>query len=87
MAKKVHLDSVAKPNGTVWFTLVFENPASFFVEERFDSNRPFSNNKIKEIKPGEFSGHVVNGVSLSKLVNFQLNELAAGKLSEVHRFN
>lgn len=87
MPKKVHLDSVNKAQGTVWFTLVFDNPDRFFVEERFDSNQPFLKNKVKEIKPGEFDQHTVNGVSLSKLVNLQLNELATGRLNDMHRFN
>jgi hypothetical protein len=87
MPKKVHLDSVNKTDGTVWFTLIFDDSKSFFVEERFDSDMPFIKNKVKAILPSEFNHYTVNGVPLSKLVNFQLNELVASKLSAAHHFN
>jgi hypothetical protein len=87
MAKKVHLDSVSKTNGTVWFTLIFENSKEFFVEERFDSDMPYLKNKVKAIPPAEFNQHTINGVPLAKLVNFGLTELVATKLNEVHRYN
>jgi len=84
MPKKVHLDSVNRTGGTVWFTLVFDGPQNFFVEERLDTNQPFMKNKVKEIPPDEFYKHTVNGVALSELVSVELNELVTSKLNLVY---
>lgn len=74
MARKYHLDSVTKPEGTVRFTLVFEDTRNFFVEERHDSHRPDAEKIVKNIPPSEFGKHLVNGVSLIKLVAARLDE-------------
>jgi hypothetical protein len=74
MAKKYHLDSVAKADGTVSFTLVFEDPTRFFVEERHEPRLPDVEKIIKNIPPSEFGKHHVNGVSLIKLVAIKLGE-------------
>lgn len=79
MVKKLHLDSVIQPDGTVWFTLVFENPTKFFVEELHDSNLPFIKHKIRTISAADLEEHAINGVCMSKLVK--------SKLKEVYGFN
>ena len=74
MPKKIHLDSVNRPNGIVWFTLVFEDERQFFVEKIFDSNLPFKNNEYEKIDPKDFSKHFVNGTSLTHLVAKTLDD-------------
>jgi len=74
MAKKIHLDAIIKPEGTTWFTLIFENNKSF-IEERLDSNMPNVKNAIKTILPSDFGKHIVNGIPLNKLVADRLNEV------------
>ena len=75
MPKKIHLDSVIKPNGSVWYTLIFESSQSFYVEERTDSNLPFLKNQVTHIAPTDFYKHTINGTSLRKLVAARLEDL------------
>ena len=74
MAKKYHLDSVSKPEGTVSFTLVFKGPKNFFVEERLEPRPPVREKTVKTIPVSEFGNHRVNGVSLIMLVATRLDE-------------
>lgn len=79
MAKKYHLDSVSKEDGTTIFTLVFEDSQTFFVEELRRSRQPDAEQIVKNIPASEFGKHHVNGVSLIQLV--------ATKLGEPQNFN
>jgi hypothetical protein len=81
MSKKIHLDSMNKPEGTVWFTLVFENEKQFYVEKCYDTNLAFIKNRLEKIDPTEFGKHSINGVSLAKLVETKLSELPEIKKS------
>ena len=74
MAKKYHLDSVSGADGTTSFTLVFEDPKNFFVEERHEPRLPEVEKIIRNIPPSDFDKHHVNGVSLIKLVAVRLGE-------------
>ena len=68
MGTRFHLDSVSTKDGTLWFTLVIENPTNYFVELYNDSSQPFLTERTKIIKPIDFKNHQVNGVPLVKLV-------------------
>jgi len=73
MPTKIHLDSMEKPEGTIWFTLIVENNKEFFVEKTTDSKLPHSRNKIEKITPSDFSKHVVNGKNLMTLIADRIN--------------
>jgi hypothetical protein len=75
MVKKLYLDSTVKPEGTVWFTLVFENPTKFFVEELHDSNLPFVKHRVETISAADLDERTINGVSMKKVVVAKLNEV------------
>ncbi len=74
MAKKYHLDSVSREDGTTHFTLVFEDAQKFFVEERHNFRQPDVEQIVKNIPPSEFGKHHVNGISLIQLVATRLSE-------------
>jgi|HubBroStandDraft_1064217.scaffolds.fasta_scaffold1389428_1 hypothetical protein len=73
MAKKIHLDSIERPEGTIWFTLVMENDKEFFVEKTIDTKLPTLKNKVEKIPPSDFSKHIVNGKSLTTLIAERIN--------------
>lgn len=76
MAKRFYLNSVNKEDGTViWFTLVMEDPANFFVERCRDSKLPFIPDKITRIEAGEFDDYHQDDVSLGRLVKERLREI------------
>jgi len=75
MSERIHLGSVSKPEGALWFTLVVESPIHFYVEVYNDSPRSFLVERTKIVRVGEFGRHDVNGVSLSTLVAEKFNEI------------
>ena len=75
--QRFHLDSIDRPDGTTWYTLVFESPSSYFVEQYNDSKIAFIKDRIRKILPDEFHKCSVNGVVLSKLVDRQMKEILA----------
>ncbi|HEU6448482.1 MAG TPA: hypothetical protein VFV23_08600 [Verrucomicrobiae bacterium] len=87
MQKRHHLDEINKPDGIIWFTLVFEDYTNFFVESYNDSNKPFIAERLKNISVRDFDKYEVNGVPLKKLVAAKLEEIQAGerKLSTADR--
>lgn len=76
MPHRYHLDSTEGNEGTIWFTLVFDNSTQFFVEKYNDSSRVFVKERFKKIYPDEFGGYQINSIPLGKLV--------ASKLKEIH---
>lgn len=75
MEKRFYLDSDHRPEGTIWYTLVFENPTTYFVERFNDSVLSFLTGRVKKIRPSEFNGQTVNGVRLAELVETKLKEI------------
>jgi hypothetical protein len=75
MATRVHLGSVEKLDGTVWFTLVIDNLSTFYVEQYNDSRQPLIRERIKTINPAEFNHYEVNGTPLSTLVETKMKEI------------
>lgn len=74
MVKKLYLDSVVKPEMTVWFSIVFENSTKFFVEVMQDFNHPSHQREVKTISAADLEEHDINGVSMKKLVTARLNQ-------------
>jgi hypothetical protein len=75
MAQRFHLDLVNTTDGTIWFTLVVDDPVGYFVEEYNDSPNVFIKGRTKLITPCDLAKHEVNGVSLIKLVENKLQEI------------
>jgi hypothetical protein len=69
MNKRIHLGSVATPEGIVWFTLVFEYGSELFVERYNDSRLETKEKRLTKIPSNEFSKHELNGVLLRTLVD------------------
>ena len=65
---RYHLDSIETTTGTIWLTLVCENPFRFFVEQYNDSKLSFLKDRLKVIQAGDLDRHGVNGISLATLV-------------------
>ena len=76
MAERFHLDSVSTASGTIWFTLVIDNPLTYYVELYNDSRNAFIKDRTKRILPADLSKHWVNGVPLISLVENKLEEMA-----------
>ena len=79
MQRRYHLDEINKPEGTLWFTLIFESYENFFVERYNDSNMPFIADRTKNIPVKEFDKFDVNGVPLKRLVATKLEEILANE--------
>jgi hypothetical protein len=77
VATRYYLDSINRPEGTIWLTLVLEDSANYFVEQFNDSTLSFLTGRVKKIKPADFDGHIVNGTPLAKLVEVKLSEIRA----------
>lgn len=73
MPTKIHLDSMEKPEGTIWFTLIVENNKEFFVEKTIDSKLSYGRNKVEKIAPDDFGKHIVNGKNLKTLIADRIN--------------
>gem|GEM_PF-1246393 len=85
MAQRFHLEQEEHPEGTIWFTLVFESYANFFVERYNDSDMAFIVNRLQEIRLKDFDKYLVNGVPLKKLVAARLEEIESrDKFSLAH---
>jgi len=78
---RFYLDSMDRPDGTLWFTLVYENSTTFFVEQYNDSAFSFMTGRSKNIKPAEFPHYTVNGVPLVTLVDTKLKQISDAMLS------
>lgn len=77
MAQRYHLEQEERQNGNIWFTLVFNNFADFYVERYNDSSMSFATDRIKKIRLKDFVKYTVNGVALKKLVATKLEEIQA----------
>ena len=75
MAQRFHLDLMNSPEGTVWFTLVLEEPVRYHVESYTDSRNAYLKERTKYIAPSEFGQYQVNGVPLIKLVENKLQDM------------
>ena len=80
MAHRYPLAEVNKPDGTLWFTLVFEDYANLFVERYNDSNRALVTARIQNIPVKKFDRYKINGMSLKRLVAEKLEEIHAEEL-------
>jgi len=80
MAHRYPLAEVNKSDGTLWFTLVFEDYANFFVERYNDSDRALVADRIKNIPVKKFDRYKVNGVPLKRLVAEKLEEIHAEEM-------
>jgi len=78
VAKRYHLDSIEKPDGVIWLTLVYENPFIFFVEQYNDSNLSFLKERLRIIPPDEMARHEFDGVRLSEMVEQKLRQIESG---------
>jgi len=76
MSHRYPLAEVNKSDGTLWFTLVFEDYTNLFVERYNDSDRALLTTRIQNIPIKRFDRFKINGVPLKKLV--------AEKLEEIH---
>ena len=76
MADRFHLDSVATASGTVWYTLVIDNPVGYYVEQYNDSKNAFIKDRTKRISAVELTKHWVNGTPLITLVENKMTEMA-----------
>jgi len=79
VAKRYHLDTVEKPDGTRWLTLVYEDPFTFFVELYNDSRLSFLKDRLKVIRIGELGRHEFNGLPLWELVERKLREIESSR--------
>jgi len=75
MAKRYHLDSIQTPSGTIWYTLVFESPSNYFVEQYNDTTLPFVKDRVRKIPQSEIPRCSVNSVPLNKLVEIKMKEI------------
>jgi hypothetical protein len=80
MAHRYPLAEVDKSDGTLWFTLVFEDYANLFVERYNDSDRSFMTDKIQNIPVKKFDRYKVNGIPLQRLVAAKLEEIHADEM-------
>ena len=74
-ANRIYLDAIHRPEGTTWFTLVFKDSSTFFVEQFNDSILSFLTGRTKTIRPAEFEDYSINGTPLSRLVEAKLKEI------------
>lgn len=79
MTQRFHLGRETQARGIIWFTLVYENFANFYVERYNDLPIAFLIDRTKEIHLRDFDKYTVNGVSLEKLVAAKLGKIQAGK--------
>lgn len=75
MAKRHHLKSVETADGTIWLTLVCEDPLNFFIEQYNDAKISFLKERLKIIRSNELGRHEINGVPLVKLVERELKQI------------
>jgi len=75
MAPRHHLDSIQTPAGIIWYTLIFESPSNYFVEQCVDTNLPLLKDRVRKIQPSEFPKCSVNGIPLNKLVEIKMKEI------------
>jgi len=80
MAHRYPLAEVNKPDGTVWYTLIFEDYANLFVERYNDSDRAFITDRIQNIPVKKFDKYKVNGIPLKRLVAEKLEEIHAEEM-------
>ena len=80
MAHRYPLAEVNKPDGTLWFTLVFEDYANLFVERYNDSDRALITARIQNVPVKKFDRYKVNGVPLKRLVAEKLEEIYADEM-------
>lgn len=76
MSQRIYLGSVSTFEGTVWFTLVLENPTNYHVERYNDTAQAFMKDRLKIIQPHEFGQFHIDGKSLAKVVEEKLQEPA-----------
>ena len=74
-ANRFYLDSVNRPEGTIWFTLVLKDSSTFFVEQFSDSVLSFLTGRTKTIRPDDFGNYSINGKSLAEVVENKLREI------------
>jgi len=67
---------VATLQGTVWYTLILNDPVSFYVEVYNDSTNAFIKDRSKRILPVELHKHWVNDMPLISMVEQKLEEMA-----------
>ncbi len=76
MIERYALATVKHENEIIRFTLVINDPLSYFVEQCHEPTKPFVQAQKFQIKPDELSKRRVNGIPLIKLVERKLEELA-----------
>ena len=81
MAKRYHLKTVDGIDGTIWLTLVYEDPYHFFVEQYNDSRLSFLVDRLKIIRIDDLCRYEFEGVSLVDLVEQKLAQI--GKIDGV----
>lgn len=73
---KYPLDSISQPGGTIiWYTLIFNERGELAVEEYYDLDQPYKNDRSTDISPENFDKYQVNGVPLRELVIKKLKEI------------
>jgi len=75
MTTRYYLDAIHQPEGTTWFTLVFEDTTNYFVERFNDSTLSFLTGRVKKIRPSDFRDHFVNNIPLAEVVEAKLREI------------
>jgi len=75
VSQRFHLDSINRPDGTTWYTLVFDDSFNYFVEQYNETNLPIVKDRIRKILPDEMHKCSVNGVVLKKLVESKMKEI------------
>ncbi len=76
VVERFHLDSAKDREGTIWFTLVVEDPINYFVEQYHDSKFRNAQDRMMCISRDKLRNHIVNGIPLITLVENKLAEIA-----------
>jgi hypothetical protein len=87
MAQRHHLDSIQTPTGIIRYTLVFESPSNYFVEQCIDTNLPSVKDRVRKIPQSEFPKCSVNSVPLNKLVEIKMKEMVEASQFQQQREN
>jgi len=83
VVERFHLDSVKDREGTIWFTLVMEDPTNYFVEQYNDSQFGTAQQRTMCISRDKLKNHNVNGIPLITLVENKLAEIAEAVLLDL----
>lgn len=74
MAERIHLGTIDRSDGTIWYTLIVESPTRFHVEQYNDSIQVFLKERLTTIPTNELGRHVIGGISLATLVADKFKE-------------